>query len=60
MVLSCYLCIGWLLVKWVCAAVPVRRVDSHADVHVNTQVPVAGQSVPSQPQYAMCGRHDGR
>jgi len=53
-------CVDWLLVKRVRAAVPVRRFNSHDDVHVDTQVPVTGQSVPSQSQHTLCGRHDGR
>jgi len=49
-----------LLVERICAAVPIRRIYSHADVHVSTQVPFTGQSVPPHTQYTMCRRHDGR
>ena len=51
--------VGCLSVERVRASVPVRRVDSHADVHVDPQVPVAGQPVQTQSQHALCRRHDG-
>jgi len=50
----------WVSVKRLCTTVPVRSINSHADVYVDTQVPVTGQPVSPQPQHALCGRHDGR